>query len=300
MSTIPPPRDGWDPVERDALGDIERELESLRRRHESRPPLELLRAAQAGVLPEELQVEAARYLATDGATRTLLEDLENTEAFLNKDDEARLLGRIRSRMREAPEQRLGAWGWLRPLVLAGALALVAASTWLAWRDASRAPTILPPENVATRPTPTPAPVFALTLEKPPVTLSLSALTWRGTGDNPLPAALKPGLDAFRASDYVAANRELAQVAAQFPRAVEPPFYQGVSRLFLDDAAGALQSLSAAARLADPSFAADVTWYLAIAAERAGRKEDARAHLSSLCKGGSERAPAACATLPQLK
>ena len=300
MSTIPPPLDGWDPVEQDALADIERQLEAPRRRHESRPPLELLRAAQAGVLPEELQEKAAQYLAHDGATRTLLAELENTEGFLDKDDEARLLGRIRSRMREAPEQGLGSWAWLRPLVLAGALALVAASTWLAWRDASRAPAIPPPKDVATRPTTPPAPVFALALEKPPVKLSLSALTWRGAGDNPLPAALKPGLDAFRASDYAAADRELAQVAARFPRAVEPPFYQGVSRLFLDDAAGALQSLSAAARLADPSFAADVTWYLAIAAERAGRKDEARTHLSALCKGGSERAAAACATLPQLK
>jgi hypothetical protein len=300
MSTTPPPRDGWDPVEQDALGDVEHELESLRRRHESRPPLELLRAARAGVLPEELQEEAAQYLANDRAARTLLEDLENTEASLNRDDEVRLLGRIRSRLREAPAQGLGSWGWLRPLVLAGSLALVAASTWLAWRGGSRAPAIPPPEDVATRPTTPPAPVFALTLEKPPVKLSLSALTWRGAGDNPLPAALKPGLDAFRASDYVAANRELTQVAARFPQAVEPPFYQGVSRLFLDDAAGALHSLSAAARLADPSFAADVTWYLAIAAERTGKKEEARTHLSALCKGGSERAPAACATLPQLK
>ena len=287
-------------MEQDALGDVERELESLRRRHESRPPLELLRAAQAGVLPEELQEEAARYLANDGATRTLLEDHREHGSFLNKDDEARLLGRIRSRMREAPEQGLGSWGWLRPLVLAGALALVAASTWLAWRDASRAPAIPPPENVATRPTPPPAPVFALTLEKPPVKLSLSALTWRGTGDNPLPAALKPGLDAFRASDYVAANRELAQVAARFPRAVEPPFYQGVSRLFLDDAAGACKVCRQRrdwriCRSRPTSRGTSPSPRSAPAKKRRRGR-----HLASLCKGGSERAPAACATLPQLK
>ena len=130
---------------------------------------------------------------------------------------------------------------------------------------------------------------------------MAALTWRGAaGETALADQLRPGLDAFRADDYATADRELARAATAFPRAVEPLYYQGVSRLFLNDVSGALDSLSAAARLTDTTFRDDVTWYLAIAEERAGRIADARAHVRTVCESKSERAAEACAVLPRLK
>ena len=56
-------RDDWDEDERRALAGLETEFEQLRTRHRDDPPFELLRAADADVLPEPLQ--AARRLDTD-------------------------------------------------------------------------------------------------------------------------------------------------------------------------------------------------------------------------------------------
>jgi TolA-binding protein len=134
-----------------------------------------------------------------------------------------------------------------------------------------------------------------------VKLSVAALTWRGSqAQNPLLADLKPGLDAFRAQDYAAAVRELSPVAAKYPNAIEAHFYLGVSRLFLDDAQGALHSLTAADRLADTSFAPDVAWYLAAAHQRRGNVAEARRALTRVCAAESPRAAEACRVLETLK
>ncbi len=55
-----------------------------------------------------------------------------------------------------------------------------------------------------------APRWKPALEKPAITLSLAALTWRGAGnDNDLLLNLKGPLDAFREGDYGLADREFA-------------------------------------------------------------------------------------------
>ena len=46
-----PPRDGWDADEREALQDVEEELDALRTRHDHDPPLDLLRAGHQDALP---------------------------------------------------------------------------------------------------------------------------------------------------------------------------------------------------------------------------------------------------------
>jgi hypothetical protein len=71
-------------------------------------------------------------------------------------------------------------------------------------------------------------------------------------------------------------------------------------LFLNDNRGAVESLSAASRLADAALSPDVAWYLAVAEERAGDIEQARTRLNALCRTTSERSAAACAAAPQLK
>ena len=289
----------WDREEREAFGPFEFELHVLRRHHATDPPLDLLRAARAGVLPEELQELAERFLDRNARTRTVLEGLDQADVVLGDEDRTRILRRIQRRAGEAPQQRsiwMHVW---RSAAAAAALAVFVASVWLVW-ETRRAERVQLREGervsaVSRQPT------FVLSLEKPAIKVSAAALTWRGADrENPLLSALKPGLDAFRMNDYALADRELANVSAAFPQALEPLYYQGVSRLFLNDNRGAVQSLSAAARLADPSLAADVMWYLAIAEERAGQIEDARAHLNAVCRTASEHSGAACAAAPRLR
>ena len=294
------PADGWDPEERDALRELEPELEALQRRHAADPPVELLVAARAGVLPEDVQRDAEQHLADDEWARTLTADLAATDGALTKADEDRLLGRIREAGTEPARRPV--WRWFaQPSFAVATLAVIIVATSSLWHLNQPEPVQPANPQSTTAATSRESTAFALPLEKPPVRLSVAALTWRGTGDEKsLAEQLRPGLDAFRASAYATADRELARAAAAFPNAVEPVYYQGVSRLFLNDVSGALDSLSAAARLADQSLRADVTWYLAVAEERAGRIADARAHLTSVCESSSERSTEACAALPRLR
>jgi hypothetical protein len=135
-----------------------------------------------------------------------------------------------------------------------------------------------------------------------VRLSPRALTYRGAADGrDFASRLKPGFDAYRASDYARADREFTALAAQYPQAVEVFFYQGVARLFLNDFAGADVSLASADRLADVSFATEVAWYRAVIDERRGRLADARARLTSLCAHDNQpRQRPACEAADRLK
>ena len=59
-------------------------------------------------------------------------------------------------------------------------------------------------------------------------------------------------------------------------------YLGVSRLLGGDAPGAIEALTAAARLSTGQREQDARWFLAVALERAGRVDDAIAALDELC------------------
>jgi Flp pilus assembly protein TadD len=82
--------------------------------------------------------------------------------------------------------------------------------------------------------------------------------------------------------------------------VEIALYQGVARLFLGNLEGAVERLTRAEQLADAAFAPDVSWYLAVAEERAGRREQARARLTALCAAGQDRSNEACRGVDGLK
>ena len=71
------------------------------------------------------------------------------------------------------------------------------------------------------------------------------------------------------------------------------FYQGIARLFLADATGAIASLTTAGKIADSAFAWDIEWYRAVAEERAGNLAAARERLARLCQRADTRAPRAC-------
>ena len=132
------PRDGWDPDELDALEGIQREIESLRQRHENDPPSALLRAAHHDALPAELQDDARLYLSTHAWSRALVEGFDAAAPPLPDADQDRLLARIQKEtQREANADRSvssrAAW-WSRPMLAVSALAVAVLAVGI-WRGA---------------------------------------------------------------------------------------------------------------------------------------------------------------------
>lgn len=292
------PADGWDREEREAIDDLQEELERLQVRHQHDPDVDLLRAAQHDALPPDLQSVARDRLLSDPWARALIDGLDAAEPPLDAADQDRLLARVQ---RDAHRGAVaaGPWTWLRPLLASMVVAAVAVGVWIATRPTSPQPPLasVPRESPPATP---PAPVFHVPLDKPDVAVSLAALTWRGGGaDNPLLADLKAPLDAFRSNDYQGAERGFAALESRYPDAVEVFFYGGVSRLFLNTPQPAVAALTRARALADATFAPRTAWYLAIAEERSGNRAQARRLLDALCRGTSDRAAPACAAIKQI-
>lgn len=293
-------RHHWDRDERDALVGLEEQVEAMQQRHRGVPPYELLRAAQAGALPPDLQAAVSNHLEVNALSRTLADGPGDDATPLSAEDEDRLLARIlkEARKTEAPA---GLWNWLRPALAGSAIVAAASLVWIVASKTEIGERMAPPETTVVVALPPAVPPFLLPFDKPDVRLGLGALTWRGTtgASNQLLADLKPGLDAYRQSDYAAANRELTALAERYPGTVEILFYQGVSRLFLNDLPGAIAALTAADAVGDRTFAADVSWYRAVAEQRSGQLADARARLDAICRSGAEQAARACTALDQL-
>ena len=294
--------DDWTEDEERLVAPLQQELDAMRARHHGGPPLTLLRAADVDALPEPLQTDVAGELARHRWHRALIEGAAEAETGLDRASEDRLLARIHAEAASSAPARVLRFprAWRPVLALAAAAVLVTAVVLR-----MRAPQV--PANIATTPgatttaTPAGAPSFVLTLDKPDVKLTAMALVRRSTGrDAKFVDDVAPALNAYRAGDYQAAAAAFVRVQAQYPDAVEIPFYLGVTRLFLDDAAGAVSSLEAARRVADDTFSADVSWYLAVAQERAGNRTAARTELDALCGGQSSYARRACAEAPRFR
>jgi len=282
----------WDDAERQALAPLERELANLREIHGDDPPLDLLRAARTGVLPDELQQRTLAHLETSAWSRTLAEGADDADAAFDRSAADRLLSRIQQQTRDAGHRTDRRPIWAPVLVFVSVAAALVVAVGI-WRRIAPAPQE-GPAPVAQRPV-QPAPVvLALELAKPDVKVTSAALLVRGEGGSRFVDDVAPGLNAYRAGDYADAARALEAVQSAYPRSVEIPFYLGVSRLFLNDASGAVRALESARALNDPSFADDVAWYLAVAYERAGSSPQSRALLERLCTGNSTYAARACA------
>jgi hypothetical protein len=291
------PADGWDRDEQETLRELEASLEQLRDRHAAEPPVELLRAAAADVLPAEVQERVARRIDESEWSRALVAGVSDEDCALDPEVEARLFARIEAAAGES-RQRGSFWRW--PAFAAAAACFVLLAGLLVWRSRSLRPEETGPAPVVAA-APSPAPSFHLPLDAPAVKLSVAVLTWRGEDEkNHLLADLKPGLDAFRNRDYKTADEELSKLAPRYPDSFDVRYYQGVSRLLANDPTGAIESLTAASRAADPSFVPAVEWYLAAAYERAGNTRAARQELTALCNRGAGRAADACAALQQIK
>lgn len=212
---------------------------------------------------------------------------------LSEHDKARLLRRIQQEAGQS--QGRASMFWTRPWLLAAASVVILAGALTLLRSPP-GPAVSPPapERAAAVATAPPVPVYLLALDKPDLKVSPAALTYRSAAvENPLLADLKQAFDAYRADDYATASREFAALAPRYPRSVEVFFYQGISRLFLADAPGAIASLTTAGKIADSAFVWDIEWYRAIAEERAGNFAAARDRLSRLCQRADTRAPRAC-------
>jgi hypothetical protein len=296
--------DDWTEDEERLVAPVEPDLDAVRARHRHDPPVPVLRAADAASLPEPLQEEIAGQIERSRWHRALVEGVADAETGLDRADEDRLLARIHAEAAQGTPARVlrfpGAW---RPVLALAAAAVLVTAVVLRMR-APEVPASAPsPATPGTAPAPAgaPASVYVLTLDKPDVKLTASALVRRSTGrEAKFVDDVAPALNAYRAGDYQTAAAAFVRVQAQYPDAVEIPFYLGVTRLFLDDPAGAVSSLDVARRVADQTFADDVRWYLAVAQERAGDRPAARAELDALCGGQSAYSARACAAAAKFK
>lgn len=296
-------RHDWDREEREALAGLEDQLDAMRRRHVDDPPIEMLRAAHADALPEDLQTPLSDHLAASAMSRTLAEGLGDDTPILSREEQNRLLARIMKDAKSEPAPKSG-WGWLRPVLVGSGIVVLASLVWVVSKTTEVGERLGPPETQVVVALPSAAPPFLLPFDKPDVRLGMAALTWRGPSPTPdagnqLLADLRPGLDAYRQNDYVTANRELTALATRYPGTIEILFYQGVSRLFLEDYTGAIAAFEAADAVGDATFASDVSWYRAVAEQRAGNVAQARAHLEAICTARESDAARACTALEQL-
>jgi hypothetical protein len=297
-------RQEWDREEREALASLENQIAAMRLRHEADPPFELLGAAHADALPSDLQAAVTEHISASTMSRTLAEGLGDDQPTLSTADQERLFARIMKDAGRAGEpSRI--WSWFRPVLLGSGIVAVASLVWLVSSETEVAERMSPPERTVVVALPPAVPPFLLPFEKPDVRLSMGALTWRGSSPtnadgNQLLADLKPGLDAYRQGDYATADRELTAIASRYPGTIEILFYQGVSRLFLNDLPGAIAALDAAEGVGDRTFADDVWWYRAVAEQRSGNAAGARARLDAICRGPAEGAARACAAIEQIE
>jgi hypothetical protein len=293
------PADGWDRDEREVLEPVADDIAALRERHVNDPSLDLLRAAHADALPPELQARVSDHLTESAWSRALVDGANDVEHSLDAPSADRLYARITKSVTERPPW-FSATRYASRLLAAAAALIIIAALWVSWRGTvPAAPASKPaaPQTTVAHAEPT---RFELQLNKPDVRLSVSALTWRGpSGATSLVDDLAPALDAFRASDYARAAQMLAPLERQYPKAIEPPFYRGISLLFLNDPLGAIDELQAAARLGDDTFSMDITWYLAVADLRAGRLAAARVPLDALCRTRNPHTADACDALTKL-
>ena len=292
-------RDDWDDEERQMLKDVGAELEQIRARHAADPSFELLRAADAQALPEPLQEGIAEHLSKSAWSRALVGSPDDFEPAFDADAERRLLARIKRESTAKPQAaRWWSTAWL-PALAAAAVLVVAVVIF------RRGDTLRPAEQPPTAPETQVAAVtpaeFTLPLDKPDVKLTAAALVLRSTGRNSaFVDEIAPAINAYRSNNYADADKQFQALESRYPKSVEIPFYRGISRLFLNDAAGAVQSLETARRLDDDTFAPDIAWYLAVAQEHTGQRTRARAELDALCKGRSAYASKACDAVRNIK
>lgn len=263
----------------------------------------VLQAALERVLPEDWQQQVESHVTGCKLCHTLQETLREAEPEPLTALESR---RIRSRLslpplavvrRDKPQSRWSRWWAAAGLAAAGAAAAVTTMVVSNEQPKPRKPELA--EVKPSAPSPEPRAVRLqprIPLAAAPLRLPLDALTMRG--EEPAAASaylpkLGDALKPYRAANYAEASTALTALATAYPKAVEPPFYEGVSLLFLNRPTEAVTRLERARTLANEALAGEIPWYLAIAYERSGRGPDAHALLQSICAAPGPHRAEAC-------
>jgi hypothetical protein len=277
-------------------------LRLARSRHAGCPSAQLIVAAKGECLPEELRAEVAEHLAACPECRMLAEDMETMEAEgLTREEKARMRAQLAPIVTPQPKLRAWTsfWNWALPVTAVAALAILAVTFTGIWR----ARKIQEQTSTVARQQPSPPPgIAALPLNKPDNPALLQdgggAIIWRGgqTKGASYQEQLQAAMIPYSKDEYKTAARKLGELETKFPQKFEARFYNGICLLFLNDAAGAMRELEAAKTMAKPPDSYQVSWYLAVARQRAGQNDQALSELQQLCHTDSAYAAQACQAL----
>lgn len=275
-------------------------VETLRAQHSGCPRIGVLRASQAGVLPEDAAQRVARHIVKCDFCRVLLRDLADEQFVIPTPGEAQ---RVRVRVLAAPREAgkagslarssFGGWFWKAAPFTAVVAVALAAVLWVRFHSAGSRGAPLATSGPGT------ATMSALQWEKLPIRLQeKSALIVRGEQAR-YARELTRALAYYRQDNYAEAAQQLEKVTRAFPRGVEGQLYLGISRLYLQRNAEAILPLVAAQESGPEPFRDDATWYLALAFSRTGDHAHALVELERLCLGESAYVKRACAAIQEL-
>lgn len=255
------------------------------------PPLPLLQAWQAGVLPEETVHDIASHVGTCRICSGLLADLDLLpEPTLTAAERERIRRKLPFIASE--EHRRPTWKWYSA---AAAVAIVSIATvFLAVRETRRSETAeqaqtTPPSPVAPSAPQSISPAIPqvqVARLDPPLSLAPDmVLRGEASSAEPTAAQLQPAFRAYSSGDYPQAIALFSQLAKQFPRSGTLFLYLGVSQLLTNDNAEAVFHLARAEKFADASQRDAASWYLLAASVRT-QAPDAAQRAHDLCARGN--------------
>jgi tetratricopeptide (TPR) repeat protein len=294
----------FDSDEKEFQREIEPALTKLRANIGTCPHPDQVQAVLVGVQVEGLE-RVRMHLAVCTNCQALGRDLSAYEyPELSEEEDRRIRARL-PRMSPVSSRTVSRWAWLwRPVPIAAAAAIVATMVVTGLINLRKPPAAVQQSAQSQEIAPLPAAqptVFIL--QKAAIKVSAAAvLTFRSDADSQkayldeLAAALAP----YRSEDYAEAARMLEPLAKKYSQSVEPQFYLAVSLLFLNQNDKALESLSKARSISSDALHDDVSWYLALALNRAGRRDDARQEVEGLCSRSGEYQQMACAAAQELR
>jgi TolA-binding protein len=186
------------------------------------------------------------------------------------------------------------------------------STWIsAWQLAAvtvviavvgvgiyRTMVVAPAPGAIAQPAVPVASLARIEITAPDVRLSASrALATRGApNQKAFLDAFGKAIEPYRHGRYAEAAAALRAVAASYPDAYEPLFYQAVSSLLAGDAAVATEAFNRLRPLAPADMQDEIRLYRAAALQRGNDDDGARAELRTLCDGAGTYRDRACALL----
>jgi tetratricopeptide (TPR) repeat protein len=289
--------------EKEFQREIQPVLTALRSNVGPCPHPDEVQATLAGV-PFAAAENVRKHLTICPLCKALSEDLSAYEyPDMSEEEDQRIRARL-PRAQVVPDRNVSRWAWLwRPVPMAAAAAVIAfvVITGLINLRKPSATVDQSAKSVDVPAVATPRSVF--NLQKAAIKVSATAvLTYRSGADSDktylddLAAALKP----YRSDEYSEAARLLEPLSKKYPKSVEPLFYLGVSLLFLNENDKALETLSRARSVTNDTLRDDISWYLAIALDRVGRKDDSRVEVENICLRSGEYQQTACTAAQELR